>query len=80
MILGGSRYFWGPVIGAVALVALKEIALRFALYHSVVLGVMLVMTVAFLPGGIAGGGIGVLRRLKRAGQGAACCVNRQGPC
>ena len=42
--------------------------MRFALYHSVVLGVMLVMTVAFLPGGIAAAGIGVLRCLKQIGR------------
>jgi branched-chain amino acid transport system permease protein len=66
VILGGSGYFWGPVIGVVVLVALKEIALRFAIYHGLVLGAMLVAAVAFLPGGLAAGGVRVSNRLRAA--------------
>jgi len=66
VILGGSGYFWGPVIGVVVLVALKEIALRFAIYHGLVLGAMLVAAVAFLPGGLAAGGVRVSNGLRAA--------------
>jgi hypothetical protein len=48
------------------LVALKEIALRFAIYHGLVLGAMLVAAVAFLPGGLAAGGVRVSNRLRAA--------------
>lgn len=44
-VLGGTMRFLGPIVGAFAVVALKELALRFALYHNLVLGVLLVMLV-----------------------------------
>lgn len=54
-VLGGSRHFLGPVAGAFALTGLQELALRFALYHRLILGVVLVAVVLVLPDGIAGG-------------------------
>jgi branched-chain amino acid transport system permease protein len=44
-VLGGPRNFLGPVTGAFLVVGLKEVALRFALYHNVILGVLLVAIV-----------------------------------
>lgn len=63
-ILGGSRYFWGPFIGAFAIVALKEIALRFALYHGLVLGLMLVLVVRLLPGGLSAAAVALFERVR----------------
>ena len=71
VILGGSRYFWGPVIGSLALVALKEVALRFAIYHGLVLGVMLVLGVGLLPGGLTAGAVRAFNLLTRAGKASA---------
>ncbi|HET9491474.1 MAG TPA: branched-chain amino acid ABC transporter permease [Methylomirabilota bacterium] len=44
-VLGGPGRFFGPVGGAFLVVALKEVALRFALYHNAILGVLLVAIV-----------------------------------
>jgi branched-chain amino acid transport system permease protein len=53
-MLGGKGHFWGPVLGAFAVVALREIALRFTDYHNLLLGTMLVVVVLAAPGGLAG--------------------------
>lgn len=53
-VLGGTRHFWGPAIGAVVLVGLQEIALRFALHRGVILGGLLIIVVFAFPAGVAG--------------------------
>ena len=53
-VLGGTRHFLGPVVGAFALVGLKEIALRFALYHGLTFGMLLVAVVFAFPDGLMG--------------------------
>ena len=60
-VLGGTRHFSGPIVGAGALIALKEIALRVTDYHLLILGVMLVLVVFILPGGV----VEAARRLHR---------------
>ena len=52
-ILGGTRAFGGPIIGAFVMVALTELALRFPLAHQLVLGVLLIGVVFTCPGGLA---------------------------
>ncbi len=64
-VLGGTRYFFGPILGAFAVVALKEVSLRFALYHSLILGLILVVVVLILPGGLAEGAVALVQRLGR---------------
>lgn len=54
IILGGKAHFWGPVLGAFAVVTLREIALRFTGYHGLLLGTMLVIVLLAAPGGLAG--------------------------
>jgi branched-chain amino acid transport system permease protein len=51
-VLGGTRYFLGPVLGALVIVALREVALRFPLYHNLVLGLMLLAVVYSFRGGL----------------------------
>jgi len=63
-VLGGKAYFWGPVVGAFAVVLLKEIALRFTDYHSLLLGSMLVIVVLAAPQGLAGAAVSLAPRLK----------------
>jgi branched-chain amino acid transport system permease protein len=53
-VLGGTRHFLGPVLGAFVVVALKEASLRFPIYHNLVLGIMLVAVVRLFPDGLAG--------------------------
>ena len=54
-VLGGSRVFAGPIVGALVVVALEEVASRFALHHDLLLGLMLVAVVSLLPGGVLAG-------------------------
>ena len=53
-VLGGVGYFWGPAVGAVALVTLRETALRMTDYWSFALGALLILVTALAPGGIVG--------------------------
>ncbi len=63
IVVGGSRHFLGPVLGAVLLTLLEELALRVTLYHGMVLGALLIAVVFAFPGGAAG----LLGRLRRPG-------------
>jgi branched-chain amino acid transport system permease protein len=69
IILGGSRSFWGPVLGAFVTVALKEVALRFALYHGLMLGLMLILVVRLVPAGLTAGAGVIWERVR--GEGAS---------
>ncbi len=64
-VLGGSRYFLGPVVGAFAFVAIQDIAVRFTLYRGLVFGLMLVAVVLASPGGLVGGAAEIYRRTHR---------------
>jgi branched-chain amino acid transport system permease protein len=70
-MLGGTRHFFGPVAGALAVVGLKEAALRFPLYHGLMFGVLLIAVVLVSPGGLASIAIGILARLRPATRPAA---------
>jgi branched-chain amino acid transport system permease protein len=65
VVLGGMRGFWGPALGAAALVVLQEVALRATLARGLVLGLLLIATVALCPDGIAAAGA-ALRRARGA--------------
>jgi branched-chain amino acid transport system permease protein len=52
-VLGGTRAFAGPIVGAFALVGLTELALRFTLSHRFVLGTLLVAVMLASSGGLA---------------------------
>jgi branched-chain amino acid transport system permease protein len=67
-VLGGKEHFWGPVAGAFAVVVLREIALRFTGYHSLLLGSMLVIVVLALPTGLAGAAVSLAPRLTKFAQ------------
>jgi branched-chain amino acid transport system permease protein len=54
-ILGGMDYFWGPPIGALALVWLNQVTTDYTEYWPFVLGVMLLVLLFAFPGGILGG-------------------------
>jgi len=64
IVLGGSRHFLAPAIGAVAVTVLHELALRASLSHGLVLGALLVAAVFAFPGGVASGITGVVDKLK----------------
>lgn len=61
-VLGGTRHFSGPIIGAWALIALKEVALHVTDYHLLILGLMLVLIVLVLPAGAVDAALRLRRR------------------
>ncbi len=63
-VLGGTRRFSGPVAGAFAFVALRDLALRLTLYHRLVLGAALVAVVLACPGGLGETAVAVWGRLR----------------
>jgi len=54
-ILGGMDYFWGPPVGALALVWLNQETTSYTEYWPFVLGTLLVVLLYAFPGGIVGG-------------------------
>jgi branched-chain amino acid transport system permease protein len=54
-ILGGMNYFWGPPVGALALVWLNQEITDYTEYWPFVLGTMLLVLLFVFPGGIVGG-------------------------
>jgi branched-chain amino acid transport system permease protein len=64
-VLGGKRCFLGPVLGALIIVALREVALRFPLYHNLLLGVMLLGGVYSLRGGLAEAVVRLINQIAR---------------
>jgi branched-chain amino acid transport system permease protein len=54
-ILGGMDYFWGPPVGALALVWLNQQTTSYTEYWPFVLGTLLVVLLFAFPGGIVGG-------------------------
>jgi branched-chain amino acid transport system permease protein len=54
-ILGGINYFWGPPVGALALVWLNQEITDYTEYWPLVLGSILLVLLFVFPGGILGG-------------------------
>ncbi|HEX3537572.1 MAG TPA: branched-chain amino acid ABC transporter permease [Stellaceae bacterium] len=54
-ILGGMGYFWGPPVGALALVWLNQQVTDYTEYWPFVLGTILLVLLFAFPGGIVGG-------------------------
>ncbi len=64
-ILGGVGYFWGPSVGAAALVWLNQAITDYTQYWSFVLGAILLVLLFGFPGGIVGGIDLLWQRVKR---------------
>jgi branched-chain amino acid transport system permease protein len=69
VVLGGMRRFWGPVLGAFALVAFQELAQRGVAARGSILGGLLIGVVLACPGGIAEGLEALATRLRRTWRG-----------
>jgi branched-chain amino acid transport system permease protein len=52
VILGGSRHFLGPVLGAFAFILLDELASPWSVGRSMLFGTLLIVVVFAFPGGI----------------------------
>ncbi len=64
-ILGGVGFFWGPPVGAAAVVWLNQVITDYTQYWLFVLGTILLVLLFGFPGGIVGGLDLLWRRLKR---------------
>jgi branched-chain amino acid transport system permease protein len=67
-IIGGTRWFLGPVVGAAVFVGLQHVANRFALSHGLVLGVLVILVVVACPGGMADAAARILGWTTRSGR------------
>ena len=63
-LLGGMGYFWGPPVGATALVWLNQEITDYTQYWSFVLGSILLLLLFAFPGGIVGGLVSLGTRLR----------------
>lgn len=64
-ILGGMDYFWGPPVGAMALVWLNQQITDYTQYWPFVLGSLLLVLLFVFPGGIVGGLVAGFRFVRR---------------
>ncbi|HWU41588.1 MAG TPA: branched-chain amino acid ABC transporter permease, partial [Candidatus Acidoferrum sp.] len=53
VLVGGLGTFWGPVIGAFSLTALLEYLREFGEYRFMIYGLILVVTILFMPKGVS---------------------------
>ena len=65
-LLGGMGMFYGPALGALALILLNQQIVSYTEYWSFVLGAILIVLLFAFPGGLAGAGVTALRRLRKA--------------
>jgi branched-chain amino acid transport system permease protein len=64
-ILGGMDFFWGPPVGALALVWLNQQITAYTEYWPFVLGTILLILLFVFPGGIVGGIVAGFRLARR---------------
>jgi branched-chain amino acid transport system permease protein len=64
-ILGGMHFFWGPPVGALALVWLNQQITAYTEYWPFVLGTILLVLLFVFPGGIVGGLVAGFRLARR---------------
>jgi branched-chain amino acid transport system permease protein len=64
-ILGGMSFFWGPPVGALALVWLNQEITAYTEYWPFVLGTILLVLLFLFPGGIVGGLVAGFRLARR---------------
>jgi branched-chain amino acid transport system permease protein len=66
VVLGGRVSVWGPIVGAVVLTGLPELLRGFQEYRMVVQGALLLLSIIFLPQGVADTLISVIARKRIA--------------
>ena len=64
-VLGGSRDFLGPVLGAIAYVTLDELSSLWIVGRQALMGVLLIGVILVFPRGLAGGLVALGNRFKR---------------
>jgi branched-chain amino acid transport system permease protein len=66
VVLGGRVSVWGPIVGAIVLTGLPELLRGFQEYRMVVQGALLLLSIIFLPHGVADTLISVIARKRIA--------------
>jgi branched-chain amino acid transport system permease protein len=66
VVLGGRVSIWGPLVGAVILTVLPELLRGFQEYRMVIQGALLMVSIVFLPRGVADTALAALRRRRIA--------------
>ncbi len=64
IVLGGTRYFLGPILGAVTFVVLDEFASRWTVGRGLAFGILLIIVVFVFPRGIAGAVIALTKMVR----------------
>jgi branched-chain amino acid transport system permease protein len=64
-VLGGSRQFLGPVLGAFAFIGLDEVASQWTVGRYMLFGLLLITVVFAFPNGIAGTFVALMEAVKR---------------
>lgn len=64
-VLGGTRHFLGPVVGAFLFLGLDELASQWTVGRYMAFGILLIVVVLVLPQGIAGGFVAIMAAAKR---------------
>jgi len=64
-LLGGLFSFFGPLLGASVIVALRTFVSTFTVYWALVLGIIMMLVIFFLPNGILGYVDEIIRRKSR---------------
>ncbi len=64
-LLGGMGTFYGPSVGALALICLNQQIVSYTQYWPLILGTILVLLLFVFPGGLAGAAATLWRRLAR---------------
>jgi branched-chain amino acid transport system permease protein len=78
IVLGGSRHFLGPVLGAFAFVLLDELTSRWAVGRSLIFGALLIVAVLAVPRGMTGGLSQVVRiGFRRSGRSLSDWADRR---
>lgn len=65
VVIGGRHSLWGSIIGAIALVVMRESLVDFSIYAQLAYGALVVFMVVFAPTGLAGIPARLWRVLKR---------------
>jgi branched-chain amino acid transport system ATP-binding protein len=80
VILGGSGTFAGPIVGALAIIALQyELSTLWVNYWPIILGVIYVLATVYLPNGLVRGVAPMLRRMGASAPAGADWVVDGGP-
>jgi branched-chain amino acid transport system permease protein len=68
VILGGRRGVLGPIIGTIILILLPELSRELGQFRNIGYGIVLMLTIAFMPAGVADTGLAYLKKRKLARQ------------